>query len=342
MKIEELLFNNQMVNRSFSIVLIIYMVVIFAEAIIWIKKADGSQDIAQHENKPSLSFDLISLQALSVIIVYLITYIVKIRWLWTLVILSIILKSIFGFFESANKVYISVEKDEKHLSLQAKASLFVVAIYCFSFSAILPQSIRQITIDKDIYIILVKVMASFITLFAMICVTGLLIGELAYIIHGKKKWERIHKYGIQNKTFQEITIVPIWNKVKEISSKFIIYIRIPFIMLSYGFCLLINIAFTVIYLGQEVLQLGVLISAYICRFFEFLADKVYKISDSQYIWATIRLSIILSLILTESTLMQSNQIQNKSKEVFDYVSGAVLIPLIISEILSIKEKFKED
>ena len=80
----------------------------------------------------------------------------------------------------------------------------------------------------------------------------------------------------------------------------------------------------------------------ICRFFEFLADKVYKISDSQYIWAAIRLSIILSLILTESTLMQSNQIQNKSKEVFDYVSGAVLIPLIISEILSIKEKFKED
>ena len=159
MKIEQLLFNNQIIIKAFSVIILIYMIVIIIEAVRWIKDINKSSNSGQDDNKIDFTLSLVSFQALSVIIIYVIAYIYRFRLLYALVFLPTLLNGIYGFLSSANKVYLTIEKDERHLSIQQKASLLIVAIYCFSFSALLPQSVKQIVIDNDIYIILIKVVA---------------------------------------------------------------------------------------------------------------------------------------------------------------------------------------
>ena len=81
-------------------------------------------------------------------------------------------------------------------------------------------------------------------------------------------------------------------------------------------------------------------AAYIVRFIEFVFREINKCSDTGFISFLIRMSIVISFVLTEMIIIRSELVADESVRAYEYISQAVLIPIIVSDAIRIKDRLK--
>ena len=345
-QLSDCIIHNKLVETAIATAIIVYLILIIVRYFRSIPN-DNSEESAQHENNDAEDDDrinngvLISLQAISILVIYLASIISKNVLLVIFCGLPTLLRGVVNFFSGLNSSYEYVSKKENHLTVKGKASIIIVALYLFSVPFITEGYIGETGISKDFVVLLLVFVFSAALCFPTISVIGLLIGEIADYFCNVSIWEKIYQFGLNCKYLRELNALPIWKKARLRLSNLPVLARVPLYFLTYILCLAINIVLAILFMAQCIIQLTIVVGSYLIRFVEFIIKKINLISDSAFIWVSIRISFIFSLILTEVKIVNSKMVSSRSQTIFEYISEALLIPLILTEALNVRTHFQE-
>lgn len=321
-RISDCIFHNKIIQTVIAIAILIYMVLIIVRYFQHVIR-DNSEEKEPLENNGLCADEkvdiwiLISLQAISILAIYAVSIISKNAWLIILCGLPTLLRGAVNFFSGLNSGYQYISRKERHLTIQGKASVMIIALYAFSIPYLADGYFGKMILSNDIVILIILVACSTALCFSALSIFGLLIGETAEAVCNISIWKKIYDFGLNCKLLQEQTAMPIWKKARSKLSRLPIPVRVPLYILTYILCLVVNIALAILFMAQWIIQLTILAVGYILRFAEFLIQKIYLISDSEFIWLSVRLSIIFSFIFTEAKLVSAQMVGENSRTIFE-------------------------
>ena len=284
---------------------------------------------------------VMALHGLSIIAIYSLADVFKVGLLALIIGVLNYARVGMSLTESIRLIHQQSQKEQIHFPIMGRATVFVVSIYFFVLSCRLPDYVGRLGLQGDIFIISLMVGVNGMQAYSLISVIGLLISEFAIIFHGNHVWKKVDCFKKDTVLLRELNILPIWDKMTEkVTCKKRIYR-----MIAYTICFCIafiaDFCFTIIFLVQWFFEACLSVVSGIMQVVCFCLEEFYAVSDSRYIQLFIRLSIIFAFVATEYKLLYVVLLPEHSKQLYEYVSGVVLIPLVLAQLTSIKNKLEK-
>ena len=329
--------------KAVSVLYVIYFVIVLGRSFYLLK----TQGLSKSENESQFNTSqsdlrlVVALHGLSFIAIFSLAYVFKV---WILaIIISVLHFARIGMSaaESIRLVCQQSKKEQIHFPIIGRVTMFIISMYFFGLSCILADYAERLSLQGDICIILLMVVINGVQGYSLISVIGLLISEIAIIFHCSQLWKRVDYFKNNTILLRELSILPIWNKMTEkVTCKRRIY-RIIAYTICFISAFIMDFCFTMIFLMQYFFEACLSIISSIIQVLSFCLEEFYVVSDKRYIQLFIRLSIIFALVATECKLLYVTSLHEQSRQLYEYVSGVVLIPLVLTQLTSIKNKVEK-
>lgn len=289
----------------------------------------------QKEKKNVIEIIVNLIPAFCIAIIFIIAYHFRIRLLIALFALPLFLERINELCENAEMTHRNVLNRIEDLSVQGRASIVACSGLVYLIPQVLPSNLQDIVIDGDINIIVVMILSYWVLFFSLFCLVGFFIGEIARKIENKERWKVLRnlsrKIYTHNLSIQEIIRSMLESiRNKRVPARALLYVAI------FALCFIVFSIYSIVFMFRWVLSLIIMILSYCIRMLEYCLNKVRGFSDSRFISLSVRMAVIGAIITTEIKLLNNNMVSASSLTAFEYLSQAVLIPIIISEALSIR------
>ena len=339
--LSDCIYHNKIIQTVVITAILAYMVLITVRYFRHVYK-DNSEKREPLVNNGVCAYDktdsviLISLQAISILAIFIVSMMSKNAWLVSLWGLPTVLRGVVNFFSGLNSSYQHVSSKVSHFTIQGKTSVMIIALYLYSVPYFADRFLGTTIIHNDAVILIILISCSTALCFSALSMFGLLIGEIAEAFYSISNWKKLYDFGLNCHLLQEKTAMPIWKKSRLKFSQLSMSVRVPLYILTYILCLAVNTVLAVLFVVQWIIQLAILAVSYILRFVEFLIHRIYFISDSGFIWLSVRLAIIFAFISTEARIVSAQMVRDNSRTIFEYISEVLLIPLILTEISNIR------
>ena len=258
-----------------------------------------------------------------------------------LFIIPFLLEKLIELFKGIQQLHGYLNQDNNKFTPQGKACVTAVAIFPLLLSNLVPQEIKQIEIKSDIMIVFLMIVGYLLLWGSIIWIFGIFIGEVARILHKRKHWREIYCW-TKLKGFQSVDAEIIWEKGYHRLINLHKGSRFFLIPIFYILCLIPNIVCMLILLIQRLIIVVIIVLAYLVRFLEYLFDWIAECSDQRFIKISIKIALVVALLSTEFRLVMGELVRPEIQSMYDYISGVILIPFILSEILEFKERYRRE
>lgn len=264
------------------------------------------------------------------LIVFVVLFFSSSETLKTISFVIFLLCDLFFFKDGIRKSIISVETDDKDFSIDDKENILFVSQALLSLTS--QSFFRKIPLSGEGEVILVRAFSTFNLLCYVLFLFVFVVRAIAKYFFSKSVGEKVKTFGenlLNSKIEQKVFSLYLYEK----NSNLHWILRVIIV----AACFVGTIVASILFIVQILLANIIFIFSTILMTIE----KMHQFSDTKLIWLAVRIAIMLSLIFTEQFVLRSPVISQEAGNIYEYISGAILIPLVLEEVLRFSSVFSK-
>ena len=310
----------------------------------------------QRKAKHSFELNVLIMIISTIVIIFFIFLVKKLglfgRLVSVLLMAKYMLMMLSGVVEGIDAVHKEIgQRISKNLTFSGKAMLLFTLmgidglIFQLEDNAIelVSKSVENTDVN-DIYIVFAVFIWYYYLAFHLLCITGIAIEIISTIIAKNVCVEKLqfHKKVLLEKYDYAALIIKSCNKIKSLKwlllRLFCYLVVVPIVfIISVMFC---SFVFLIVLL-EELVQYISTIGQYMMKAIRLVYRTIRERGDKQYVWFCFRFSIIIAITVSVIIFNYNRVIKESTLRIFMFIAEAIVVPLVITELLRIKEVFRE-
>lgn len=211
---------------------------------------------------------------------------------------------------------------------------FYLTAYFGQFSLPLAQ--------KQLLITITSVLWYFFLAFHILCLAGICVERIARLLPDRKKNEKSERGSLFENVDAAGLLMVTLEKIRGIGNGFVralLYIvAVPFAFLA---CLALRLVILIAETVEMIFTSAMNFFKYLGQYIDFILEKIGRRGGKCYVWFCFRVSVIFAVICTAAVFQGGQILVERDMQVLILVAEAVVIPLLIHEIIQVRDFFKE-
>jgi len=196
--------------------------------------------------------------------------------------------------------------------------------------------------EKQLLITVTSVLWYFFFAFHILCLAGVCVEQISQLLPEKKTAGRQEPGSLFENTDAAGFLVVTLEKIRKTDSgfvRFLLYIAaVPFVFLA---CLALRLVLLIGETVELIFTSAVRFFRYLGQYITYILEKIGKRGGKSYVWFCFRISIIAAVICTVAVFQGGQILMERDMQILILAAEAVVIPLMIHEIIQMRDFFKD-